>query len=518
MVSDTASDRTGVLFSWLSLVRDGRYSVEIKGKTSSNVGKYEVKLEPSGPIYTGNLSTRRKDEHLFRGEEGNYVEIDIARNGGSGEFRVNLQDFAGVDKADIPNIDAGPITYTLQESGIYRIVIESRRTGPYKLTLTILDEGDIPLEDPGDISVDIENPADEANFAVGARVSFAGKAFRGENRIPLLDDALTWKLNGRTVRVGSSSYAWVNATSGTHQVTLVAEYEGQTGEKTITIHVGDLEEPVSGDMDVNGDGRVDQNDALVVLLIQARVLPASLFPNADVNGDKRVDGKDALAILQKVYPAAKALPSSADLSWQLVERQSGEDPRETFLALQGPARAGVLSLSFPKGVDLDAWQTSLGCCVEVVNDLANHRLWIAFAAGGETELRLQMKNALYASLADRAELFTLGNDGELRPAALAVRNLRLPTGYGLLQNQPNPFNSQTVIPLELAEAMRVELVVYSVAGQRIRTLVDAVMPTGRHQVLWDGMDESGESVGSGIYLYHLQTEVFQESKRMLLLR
>jgi hypothetical protein len=75
--------------------------------------------------------------------------------------------------------------------------------------------------------------------------------------------------------------------------------------------------------------------------------------------------------------------------------------------------------------------------------------------------------------------------------------------FGLAQNFPNPFNPSTTIRFSLEEASHVRLAVYNVAGQEIRTLMDASCGQGSHSVVWDGRDAHGRSVTSGVYLYRL---------------
>ena len=94
----------------------------------------------------------------------------------------------------------------------------------------------------------------------------------------------------------------------------------------------------------------------------------------------------------------------------------------------------------------------------------------------------------------------------------------LPEEYALSQNYPNPFNPVTTITLDLPKASSVRLEVFNVLGQRIRTLVDQRMSPGRYHVDWDGTNESGISVATGIYFYRLETSDFVETKKMLLMK
>lgn len=88
----------------------------------------------------------------------------------------------------------------------------------------------------------------------------------------------------------------------------------------------------------------------------------------------------------------------------------------------------------------------------------------------------------------------------------------------LLQNIPNPFNPETVIPFDLAESGHVRLTVYSTLGQEIRVLIDEPRAIGRHQVRWDGRDRSGREVASGVYLYRFETEHHADVRKAILLR
>ena len=90
--------------------------------------------------------------------------------------------------------------------------------------------------------------------------------------------------------------------------------------------------------------------------------------------------------------------------------------------------------------------------------------------------------------------------------------------FALGANQPNPFNPETTLRYALPEAQPVRLTVYDMLGQQVRVLVDGEQPPGWHQVVWDGRDQVGRPVASGIYLYRLQTPQFAQTRKMILLR
>ena len=88
----------------------------------------------------------------------------------------------------------------------------------------------------------------------------------------------------------------------------------------------------------------------------------------------------------------------------------------------------------------------------------------------------------------------------------------------LLQNYPNPFNPSTTIAFDLPQAASATLSVYDLKGQLITTLLDANLAAGRHSCLWNGADQAGNGVASGIYFYRLSLPGHTESRRMLLLK
>jgi len=90
------------------------------------------------------------------------------------------------------------------------------------------------------------------------------------------------------------------------------------------------------------------------------------------------------------------------------------------------------------------------------------------------------------------------------PSSVETAVTALPARPELLQNTPNPFNPSTTIPYGLPQDADVRLRVFSVTGKAVRTLVDRSMNAGGHGVVWDGRDDSGVPVGSGVYLYRLE--------------
>ncbi|MCF7797497.1 MAG: FG-GAP-like repeat-containing protein [Lentisphaeria bacterium] len=161
-------------------------------------------------------------------------------------------------------------------------------------------------------------------------------------------------------------------------------------------------------------------------------------------------------------------------------------------------------------------------------------VWFENAGGGEflTENTITNDNARarYVQAAD------VDSDGDLDILAVAFtgdeillfrqlspfvgNNVRsaIPREFRLHQNYPNPFNPRTTIRYSLPEASEVELVVMNAVGQVVNTLVHEYQQAGFKSVVWDGRDENGKSLGSGVYFYRIKAGFYRESRRMILIR
>jgi hypothetical protein len=93
-----------------------------------------------------------------------------------------------------------------------------------------------------------------------------------------------------------------------------------------------------------------------------------------------------------------------------------------------------------------------------------------------------------------------------------------PSEFVLSQNYPNPFNPTTKIEFTLAKSGLVTLQIYDVLGRKVRTLVSEELSAGYKSVLWDGKNEDGKDVASGVYFYQLKVGDFSQPKKMLLLK
>jgi hypothetical protein len=94
----------------------------------------------------------------------------------------------------------------------------------------------------------------------------------------------------------------------------------------------------------------------------------------------------------------------------------------------------------------------------------------------------------------------------------------IPVVTSLEGNYPNPFNPETAINFSLKESGKVRINIYNLKGQLVRQLVDTELPAGRHQIVWNGKDNQGRSVSSGIYLYRMEAKGYTNTKKMMLMK
>lgn len=150
------------------------------------------------------------------------------------------------------------------------------------------------------------------------------------------------------------------------------------------------------------------------------------------------------------------------------------------------------------------WYMAITRTAEQVEAFGKRTLALAVvAATSPADLRTQAE----AALAEYGNLLTV--DGGSTP---------VPRKFCLSQNFPNPFNPETTIRFQMASQKQAVLSVYNVTGQKVRTLFDGPAKTGETTVVWDGRDDGGMAVASGIYFYRLTAGSETITKKMALLK
>jgi hypothetical protein len=116
---------------------------------------------------------------------------------------------------------------------------------------------------------------------------------------------------------------------------------------------------------------------------------------------------------------------------------------------------------------------------------------------------------------------TLYGDTKLSglPTEIETNKRAHPAFFELDQNYPNPFNPVTTIGYRLSIAGNVKLIIFNLLGEKVRTLVNGYQNTGGYTLKWDGLNDFGDQVTSGVYFYLMQVDgKMIKSRKMILMR
>ncbi len=285
--------------------------------------------------------------------------------------------------------------------------------------------------------------------------------------------------------------------------------------------------------DFDGDGDVDFADLIVLLQRMMAASQGQAEPPFDLNEDGQVDLGDLLTLVQLMRGAGKVAIGSGGVAWQGLEG-APDEVRVGLVAESIPVSQGYfVQVTYdPEEAAFVGAEESLEGIFSGGTFLVHEEEGAVLIAGGNPEGNGGGGNGLLARLRFRplggatgvtveAEVgLALARGGGFAPLHLPeARRLEVsPGAFRLLQNVPNPFNPITAIAFELPDEAEVELAVYNLVGQRVRTLVHQVKSAGRYRVEWDARDDMGRDVSSGVYFYHLKAEAFSATRRMMLLR
>jgi len=233
---------------------------------------------------------------------------------------------------------------------------------------------------------------------------------------------------------------------------------------------------------------------------------------ADYNLDGKLDffGPEWFAATASVLLKNTTVNSNnfIDISIDLDKNQVNRNGIGTRVQVYKPGQAGQS-------------QALLGTrCISVSNGYSSGNPAIAhFGVPGLNEVDL---------------VITMPNDGQVYTVHSVVTNQQfrfdekysaikeldvvVPEQFDLLQNYPNPFNSETVIRYQILQSSHVMIEVFNYLGQNVRTLVNEENNVGIYHAIWNGLDNHGQPVSSGIYLYKIRADNFKAIKKMVLAR
>ena len=261
----------------------------------------------------------------------------------------------------------------------------------------------------------------------------------------------------------------------------------------------------------------------------------ALWPNTDIapvtgeppyffsTPDEVTDLRDAMAFARLWRWSNEPMDTSHTATFQMGEPLDTRITSGGFsVTLPHTARSGEMEIQSQSRIRLKNGETSEnGLFLTKGNASGKHQI-INFglfrepAEGSDPELIF--------SVDDPAEEIDLsyryfGSSGDLiSSGSVTLFNSPLPTQFALHQNSPNPFNPVTTIAYDIPEPTYVEIVIYDLLGGKVRTLVSKEMSPGFHSAVWNGKDDKGRLVASGMFIVRMTSNSFMNVRKMLMLK
>ena len=161
----------------------------------------------------------------------------------------------------------------------------------------------------------------------------------------------------------------------------------------------------------------------------------------------------------------------------------------------------------------DLWYVD-GSYTAIGNDASHFNL--AINSGSNNSVPPGIPDALHAASDHLPVILKLAYPTEIE---VGFRdNERIPSGYSLEHNYPNPWNARTTISYSLPQQSNISLVIYNVQGKEVTRWDEGNIPEGYYSKIWNGTNKFGVSVGSGVYLYRLVAGEFVETRKMILIK
>ncbi len=292
--------------------------------------------------------------------------------------------------------------------------------------------------------------------------------------------------------------------------------------------------------DVSGNGRVTAFDAALVLRSTVGLIVISDTLIADVSGNGTISAFDASLILRFVVGKITIFPAETGGTPKIVlgERvvtlgdieatQDGRFALPILIDEMDGVLSGQLELSFDptKLKAVDATTSDLTPDYLFAHNAQHGRIKLSFAgvesvqgSGRIAEIIFEPIGSKIEAISGIALISAQLNEGLFSVVIPQFEGIsEVPDSYSLHQNYPNPFNPQTVIHYDLPVRSPVKLSVYNIMGQKVTTLVDGQRSAGSYSIVWDGKNNKGEGLASGIYFYRMETDRFVQIRKLIFMR
>ena len=292
--------------------------------------------------------------------------------------------------------------------------------------------------------------------------------------------------------------------------------------------------------DADFDSDVDIQDviSLVDFILEQNVPTDNQFRNLDVNEDGELNVADVVMAVDIIYAPSLARTSVEESSLAYLDAESDLINSKLNINLDGysSVRGVQFELSFnPQLVQIDFAQLSIiqdNVLLNYNNDNPGEfKVLVANLNGGTIELNNnQLITIPFTFLGEQLdsspiEIYNIkiaGKNGDLVSTisnSSSLLDIRMiPNQFVIHQNYPNPFNPTTDIRFDLSYDSNVSIDIYNIMGQNVRSLVSKEITAGFHSVKWDGMNDQGSKLSSGMYIYTVKAGKNYGVKKMLFMK
>lgn len=302
--------------------------------------------------------------------------------------------------------------------------------------------------------------------------------------------------------------------------------------------------------DVSEDGTISAYDAALILqhTVSIITLGPSQLAAADVSGAESVTAFDASLILRHAvglitgFPGAGKIVGGTSLAAAFSFRTERPSDTEIHLVLNLKKTEPIYATELTIGFHADALaaasilKTDLTEKMSMESRMEEGTVRVSLAGiqpiteeGDILRMIFNLKGSTQGTSTVQFDIQRLLlNEKNMTKDASGVtvgidEEEAIPTTFGLEQNYPNPFNPNTTIRYQLPTASTVSIKVFDMLGREVRDLLAAAQPAGRYNIPWDGTNDAGEGLASGLYLYRIhatgaEKETFTMVRKMVLLK
>ncbi|MBT3601503.1 MAG: T9SS type A sorting domain-containing protein [Candidatus Latescibacteria bacterium] len=353
--------------------------------------------------------------------------------------------------------------------------------------------------------------------------------------------------------VGQATFSVLEGFSAPSSITLTtAVFSTGTEQETLELGAGSGVaigiEPVSTtpSSDFNGDGEVGFPDFIMFAqAFGATTGDAKYDARFDLDSSGDIGFSDFITFAQafgkpagKITRASKIVGPNINGNTQIhMQTHTTNSPEEVELTVQlsevGNVQGYGLQINYDPSVLAFSGATNAHASQFATDQsialLTEHKVGtlhlsdvLQSSLNGNTDLahlRFRVIAPTATSKIEISEALVASPTGQIATLGVKQTDVRaIPNGYALNQNHPNPFNPDTIVPFSLPQTGEMHLAIYNTLGQEIRLLTSGIKEAGFHRITWDGKNQNGQILASGIYFVRLQAGSYRSVRKMMLLK